>query len=198
MSQVLLGVAPALPGLSPVDIGASKVLTDGPKCSKTYHNHSHGTPVWVIRNPIYFEGRQEWAPRVWYSPEIDASKFTLHILSDTPEGFQWLKSIFQMQCNCLLYFTYIYTLSRNLSLQLSSLDVFWYGSIDYPVEIWMLFACLDGQGLVLFYITIDWFQWYLVLRYPFNQFWVGITTVVCSHIDCRIHYLLFNLTSAYL
>jgi len=30
---------------------------------------------------------------VWYSPEIDASKFTLHILWDTPGGFYWLRNI---------------------------------------------------------------------------------------------------------
>jgi hypothetical protein len=34
--------------------------------------------------------QQERPPRVWYSPEIDASKFTLYILSHTPGGFQWL------------------------------------------------------------------------------------------------------------
>jgi len=34
---------------------------------------------------------------VSYSPEIDASKFTLHILSDTPGGFQSLKYIVLMK-----------------------------------------------------------------------------------------------------
>jgi len=33
------------------------------------------------------------------TPEIDASKFTLHILSDTSGGFQWLKYILLMLCN---------------------------------------------------------------------------------------------------
>jgi len=46
-----------------------------------------------------FQLRQECPPRVWYSPEIDASKFTLHILSGTPGGFQWLKYILLMLCN---------------------------------------------------------------------------------------------------
>jgi len=47
----------------------------------------------VVGPPSYSEGRQEFPPRVWYSHEIDSSKFTLHILSDTPGGFQWLKYI---------------------------------------------------------------------------------------------------------
>jgi len=76
--------------------GAPKVPSGAPRCSQTYHNHSDGTPVAVIRDPSYCEGRPECPPRVWYSPEIDASKFTLHILSDTPGVFQWLKYILLM------------------------------------------------------------------------------------------------------
>jgi len=91
-SQVLPGLSSALPGLP----GASNVLSSAPRYSQTYHNHSHGTPVAVIRDPSYSEGRPECPPRVWYSPEIDASKFTLHILSDTPGVFQWLKYILLM------------------------------------------------------------------------------------------------------
>ena len=74
--------------------GAPKVLSGAPRCSQTYHKHSHGSPVPVIRDPTYSAGRPECPPRVWYSPEIDASKFTLHILSDTPGGSQWLQYIF--------------------------------------------------------------------------------------------------------
>ena len=55
-----------------------------------------GAPRLVAGAPSYSEGRQECPPRVWYSPEIDASKFTLHILSNTPGGFQWLKYILLM------------------------------------------------------------------------------------------------------
>jgi len=77
-------------------LGARKVLSGTPRCSQTYHNHSHGTPVPVIRDPSYSERRPECPPKVWYSPEIDASKFTLHILSDTPGGFQRLKYILLM------------------------------------------------------------------------------------------------------
>jgi len=69
---------PALPGLSPPLPGAPRL---------------------VVGAPSYSEGRQECPPIVWYSPEIDASKFTLHILSDTPGGFQWLKYILLMLCN---------------------------------------------------------------------------------------------------
>jgi len=76
--------------------GAPKVLSDAPTCSQTYHNQSHGTPVPVIRDPSYSRGRPECPPNVWYSPQIDASKFTLHILSDTPGGSHWLKYILLM------------------------------------------------------------------------------------------------------
>jgi len=58
-----------------------------------------GAPRLVVGAPSYTEGRQECRPRVWSSPEIDASKFTLHILSDTSGGFQWLKYILLMLCN---------------------------------------------------------------------------------------------------
>ena len=59
------------------------------------------TLVPVIRDPSYSEGGLECPPRVRYPPEIDASKFTLHILSDTPGGFQWLKYISLMLMRCL-------------------------------------------------------------------------------------------------
>jgi len=39
--------------------GAPKVLSGAPRCSQTYHNFSHGTPVPVIRYPSYFEGQPE-------------------------------------------------------------------------------------------------------------------------------------------
>jgi len=71
--------------------GALKVLSGAARSSQTYPNHSPGTLVPVIRGLSDSKGRPECPPRVWYSPEIDASKFTLHILSDTPAGFQWLK-----------------------------------------------------------------------------------------------------------
>jgi len=58
-----------------------------------------GAPRLVIGAPSCSESRQERPPRVWYSPEIDACKFTLHILSVTAGGFHWLKYIFLMLCN---------------------------------------------------------------------------------------------------
>jgi len=61
--------------------------------------HVAGTPTLVASAPSFSEGWQECPPQVWYSPEIDASKFTLHILSDTPGGFQWLKYILLTLCN---------------------------------------------------------------------------------------------------
>jgi hypothetical protein len=47
-----------------------------------------GAPSLLAGAPSYVEGEQEYPARIRYSPEIDASKFTLHILSDTPGGFQ--------------------------------------------------------------------------------------------------------------
>jgi len=76
--------------------GAPKVLFGTPTYSQTYHNHSHGTPVPVMRDPSNSQGGPECPPRVWYSPAIEASKFTLHIFSDTPGGFQWLQYILLM------------------------------------------------------------------------------------------------------
>jgi len=55
-----------------------------------------GAPRLVAGAPSYSEGRQECPPRVLYSPEIGVSNFTLHILSDTVGGFQFLKYILLM------------------------------------------------------------------------------------------------------
>jgi len=98
--KALPGMSLALADLSPVLPGAPRVLSGGPRCSQTYHSHSHGTTVPDMRDPSYSEGWQECPPRVWYSPEIDASKFTLHILSDTPGGVQRLKYILLMDYEC--------------------------------------------------------------------------------------------------
>jgi len=76
--------------------GAPKVLSGAQRCSQTSHNHCRGTSVPVIGNPSYCDGRQECPPRVWDSPEIDASKFALHILSDSRGGFQWQNYILLM------------------------------------------------------------------------------------------------------
>jgi len=73
-----------------------KVFSCTPRCSQIYCNHSHDTPVPAIRDPSYSDGWQKCPPRVWYSPEIGASKITLHILSDTPGGFRRLKYILLM------------------------------------------------------------------------------------------------------
>jgi len=94
--EVLPAMLSALPGFSPVLPGAPKVLSGARRCSQPYQTHSDGTPVPVIRDPSYSEGRPVCPPRVWYSPDIVASKFTLHILSDTPGGFQSLKEILLM------------------------------------------------------------------------------------------------------
>jgi len=73
--------------------GAPKDLFSASWCSHTYHTRYQSTPEEVIRNPRYSESRPECPPGVWYSPQINASKFTLQIVSDSPGGFQWLKYI---------------------------------------------------------------------------------------------------------
>ena len=75
---------------------ALKVLSGTLRCSQTYHNHFYGTPVQVISDHSYSESQLKYPPRVWYCPEIDTSKFALHILSDTSGGSQRLKYIFLM------------------------------------------------------------------------------------------------------
>jgi hypothetical protein len=79
---------PKNPASLRVSLGFPHWLGDSPRCSQTSHNRSHGAPVPVIRDPSYSDGRPECPPRVWFSPEIDASKFTLRLLSDTPGGSQ--------------------------------------------------------------------------------------------------------------
>jgi len=76
--------------------GAPKVLSGTSRHSQTCHNHSHSSHVPVIRDRSYSKGLPECPPRVWYSLEIDPSKFTLHIHADTPGVFRWLKYILLM------------------------------------------------------------------------------------------------------
>jgi hypothetical protein len=93
MSQALPGLLPALPGAAMLVVGTSS----------------------------YFEGRQECPPRVWYSPEIDASIFTLHILSDTPGGFQWLKYMLLMSYTWL----FLVPLSKEVVGREESKTILW-------------------------------------------------------------------------
>jgi len=81
--------------------GAPTVLHGASIWSQTNHNHSHGTSVPVIRDPSYTHCWRECPPMVWYSPAIDASKFTLHILANTPGGSQWLKHILLMDISLI-------------------------------------------------------------------------------------------------
>jgi len=97
ISPALLRVnIPKNPASLRVSLGCPHWLGDSPRCSQTFHNHSHGAPILVIRDPTYSECRPECPLWVWFSPEIDASKFTLRLLSDTPGGSQWLKYILLM------------------------------------------------------------------------------------------------------
>jgi len=86
-------------GAPRVVVGVPRLVVGSPKLVVGAPRLVVGAPRLVVGAPSYSEGRQECPPRVWYSPEIDTSKFTLHILSDTPGGFQWLKYIVLMLCN---------------------------------------------------------------------------------------------------
>jgi len=102
-----LSVTPALvrwdsqmhPKFSLVLQRASKLITITPIVLLYQSSEIPVTSVPVIGDPSYSEGRPEYPPRVWYSPEIDASKFALHILSDTTGVFQRLKYILLMYAN---------------------------------------------------------------------------------------------------
>jgi len=103
---VIRGVPRLLTSTPWLVASADWLLTGAPRhafgtltCCQTYHNQSHGTLVPDIGDHSYFERQPECPPRVWYSPEFDASMSTHHILSDTPEGSQQLKYIL-----CMLVF----------------------------------------------------------------------------------------------
>ena len=91
--EVLPGMSLVLPGFTPALLGAPRHVFGTPRWSQTHHHHSHGTPIPDISNSSYSKGRLECPPMVWHSPEIDASKFTLLILWDTPGGSQGLNYI---------------------------------------------------------------------------------------------------------
>ena len=94
----LVASAPRLVSCAPsIDVNLSRHVFGAPMCSQTYHNHSLGSLVPVIRDPSYSQGQPQYPARVWFSPEIDTSNFTLHILSYTPAGSQWLKYILLMK-----------------------------------------------------------------------------------------------------
>jgi len=76
--------------------GVLKVLSSPLSCSKTYQNYSQSTLAPGISKPSYSDGWPDCPPRVSFSSQIGTSKFTLHILSDTPGGSQWLKYILLM------------------------------------------------------------------------------------------------------
>jgi len=86
-----------------VHLGFPHSLGDSPTCSQTFHKSSHSSPVPVIRDPSYSEGWPDCLSRVWYSPDIDDSQFTLHILSETPGVSQELKYILLMKKACEVF-----------------------------------------------------------------------------------------------
>jgi len=95
-SQTYCRHSQTCPQHSQVLPGAPNVLSCAPTCTQTYQNHFYDPAVSVNSNPCYSKGQPEFPPKVWYSPEIEASKFTPHILSDTAEGFQYLQYILLM------------------------------------------------------------------------------------------------------
>jgi len=127
--------------------GAPKVSSGTPRYSQNHLNHSHGTPVPVVRDLSYSEGRPESTPRVWYASQIDTSKFTLRIISDTPGVFQWLKYILMM---CI-------TVHRHRSV-FSQAEWRWWRESDIPTT-------ADSFGLsyrelwYILYLSAKWFKW---------------------------------------
>jgi len=85
------------PKFSLADQRAPRLITITPIVLLYQSSEIPVTPVLLIRDPSYSQGLPEYPPRIWYSPEIDASKFTLHILSDTPGVFQRLQYILLMK-----------------------------------------------------------------------------------------------------
>ena len=79
--EVLPDMSPAFTSVSLAFPGSSRLVP--------------GAPRLVTGAPCYSEGLQRFPAKVWYSPEIDGSKFTLCILSETPGRFQW--PIFSLQ-----------------------------------------------------------------------------------------------------
>ena len=73
------------------------VLSVPPIYSWPNHIYIHITPVPVIRDQGYSEGHPEWPSRVWFSPAIHASMFTLCLLSLSPGGSQRPPYILLMQ-----------------------------------------------------------------------------------------------------
>ena len=113
-STVIRGAPRLVAGAPGLVVGAPRLvpaLPGAPRCSQVHPKFSpahRGVPklftmthVPVFRDLSYSEGRLECPPGVWYSLEIDASKFTLHILSYTPGGFQWLKHILLLHVNVI-------------------------------------------------------------------------------------------------
>jgi len=93
MSPALSGLWLALPELWPGLPGAPRLVIGTPRLVFGSPRLVVGTPRLVAGASSFSECLQECPPRVWYFPEIDTSKFSHHILSDTPGGFQWLKYI---------------------------------------------------------------------------------------------------------
>jgi hypothetical protein len=89
MLSVLLGLLPVVPDVP-------NILSGTLRCSQISYNHSHGTPVLVITDPMYSKCLKECPPRVRHSPEIDTSNFILLIFADPIVGFQWQKNILLM------------------------------------------------------------------------------------------------------
>ena len=64
---------------------ALNILSGTLMCSQTTHDHSHGTPVPVIRDPSNSKHQQECHPMFKLSPDIDTAK----IISTDPLKQFW-------------------------------------------------------------------------------------------------------------
>lgn len=77
-------------------LDAPNVLSSALPHSQTYHHHFYIACEWVIRDSSYSEHWPECPPTVRFSPNIEASNFTLHFFSHSPGSSQWLKFIVLM------------------------------------------------------------------------------------------------------
>jgi hypothetical protein len=74
----------------------------------------------------------------------------------------------------------------NLSLQPGGMDISLDRTIVLPHCIFILFASLCLQGLVLGFIGIKGFRYSLMSRCPFNMVLASTETIVYCRLDCRV------------
>jgi len=153
-----------IPAFLTVSFGFLHWLGDSARWSHSCNNRIHGAPGPVIRDPSHSDGKPECPPRVSSTGEIDASKFTLHILSDTPRGSQRRKYILLMKYSDVsskLFFPRLFQDSTTCP-ELGSLPLF-------PVDPRSLFGQLFLRQQLWSYVCGD------IVHIIFDNHWVRKT-----------------------